>query len=330
MATIEHITSIKPHSNADRLELVTILGYQSIVPKGVFKVNDKVLFIQPDNVLPNDEWCSEYKKYVTTRVKAIRIRNEWSEGIVIDLAQVASRLTSLNIGEDVSDQLKITHYETSSPSTSFNAPKQGLPFNIPKTDEHRSETVKYNKLIGSPVDVTLKIDGQSWSAYYDRKTDKFGVLARRYEITGPVFTPEEKKYMDHVIRYKIDTKLKEYCNKYGLSLCIRGESYGHGIQHTDYNPHSKMDSNLAIFSVYNIDEQRYYNKNEQHYFTTLCIELDLPHVPIIEENVPLTDDLIEKYSVGINELKGAPFEGVVIKGHTFSFKVINKRYDSLK
>jgi hypothetical protein len=75
---------------------------------------------------------------------------------------------------------------------------------------------------------------------------------------------------------------------------------------------------------------RYAGKGEKHYFVDVCKELGLPTVDILEENVELTYDLIKKYDEGLDKVNGQPFEGVVVKGADFSFKIINKHYDSKK
>src|SRR5690606_23881543 len=121
-----------------------------------------------------------------------------------------------------------------------------------------------------------------------------------------------------------------YCQKHQVSIALRGESYGQGIQGMKKNPHSKLSKGLAIFSVYLIDERKYARKGHQHYFLNVCKELELPAVPVLETTI-LTEDLIEKYSKQINKLQsGDYFEGVVIQHSVGSFKVINKYYDSEK
>ena len=50
--TIEPILEIKPHNNADSLELITIKGWQVVVKKDIFRVGELVVFIPPDSILP--------------------------------------------------------------------------------------------------------------------------------------------------------------------------------------------------------------------------------------------------------------------------------------
>ena len=74
----------------------------------------------------------------------------------------------------------------------------------------------------------------------------------------------------------------------------------------------------------------YFNKGHEHYFLNVCRLLNIEHVPVVEENVELTPELIEKYSIELKKINGKPFEGVVIKHSKGSFKVMNKYYDMNK
>lgn len=349
-ASVEKIKSVIAHPNADRLDLVKILGYQCVTERGLHKQGDLVIYIQPDSVLPeNAEWAEGYRKYSSGRIKAVKLRGEWSEGIVVQPEQVDSILMkSSDIvqpedeGRDVSDELGITHYEPPLPQDL--SAKGLLPFGIPKTDEERWENMVSALPFGEIVDVTLKIDGQSWTAYYNIESDTFGVCGRTLEFKDDA----HNKYTAHVQKYGIREKLTAYCKEHGVSLALRGESYGQGIQAFAENPHSKENSGLALFSVYNIKEHKYARKGDAFYFPIVANTLMLPHVPILEENVVLTQTLIDKYSTGLKKIDGKAFEGVVINHGAYclshsvddivltkqyaanSFKVINKNYDMNK
>jgi len=86
LASIEQITEIFDHPNADRLSLAKVCGYTVIVPKDKYKPYDIVLLIHPDTILPDAPWAEPFKKYAEKRVKAIRIRNMYSFGIVLPLS----------------------------------------------------------------------------------------------------------------------------------------------------------------------------------------------------------------------------------------------------
>jgi RNA ligase (TIGR02306 family) len=85
IATIERITEINKHPNADALELVKINGWQVCVKKNEFKVNDICIYITVDSVL---EDCPQYEflRSKHFRIKTIKLRGEISSGIIFPLS----------------------------------------------------------------------------------------------------------------------------------------------------------------------------------------------------------------------------------------------------
>lgn len=134
-ATIEIISEVKDHPNADRLDLVTILGFQCVSQKGLYKGGEKIVYIRPDSQLPELPWSEEYRKYSPKRVKAVRLRQEWSEGIIVPFELLPIDLSDKQVGDDVSELIGVTHYEPPAPQDL--SAKGGLPYGIFKTDEER-------------------------------------------------------------------------------------------------------------------------------------------------------------------------------------------------
>lgn len=317
-ATVERIRCIRAHPNADRLDLVTVRGFQCVTSRNSFQENQLIIFIQPDSVLPNDqEWSQPYLKYARPRVRAMKIRDQWSEGLIIPLNE------NLNEGDDLTEKLGIQHYEApiSQDSESIIGP---LPLNIPKTDEERFENVQDHIPWNQSVDVTLKIDGTSCSFYYYYPLKKFGICARNHEYDlnkSSLFASIAKKY-------NIEDILSNFCEEIQRSLVIRGELYGNGIQNKSHNPHCKQTLQWAMFSVYFLDEPtRYARKSmdDLFYSIRLAEHLKLPHVPIVESDVLLTKELVDKYSSNVDLSFG---EGVVVQHDEGSFKILNKNYDA--
>jgi len=357
LATIEKIETILLHPNADRLQIVKVLGFQCIVPVGLYKEGDTIVYIQPDTVLPKDqEWAKEYLKYSPKRVKAVRLRSVWSEGIVAPLSifelmgykwgleslrpngvnfehisciqkpddQLLCSGINLEIGLEVSELIGVVKYDPPLPKDTD--AKGGLPFNLPITDEPRVENLEENEIpYGEIVDITTKLDGQSSTHGYKLDKDYYFVTGRKYEV----FADTENRYTIH--SPKIKNILIDFCKKYNVSLAFRIESYGNGIQSNHLNVHSAKPRSFAVFSVWNLDERRYEEKGSPFYYVKVCKETGLESVPMLEENVVLTKELIKKYSIDLEVLpNGNHFEGVVIKHKNGSFKIINKFYDSNK
>lgn len=113
------------HTNADSLEIFDIEGYQCVVKKQEFMSGGQAIYIQPDSVVPMTEpfrFIWEGQKGLDgvvperrRRIKAKRLRKEWSEGLLMPLSilpendKFAGRF--YQDGEDVSDLLGVTHYD---------------------------------------------------------------------------------------------------------------------------------------------------------------------------------------------------------------------------
>lgn len=325
LASIEFIAAVDPHPNADSLEIVTVLGYKCIVRKGEFYLHDNVVLIQPDTVLPQTP-AFELFNQRSKRVKAIKLRGIWSFGIIVS-THLFEDFKYYPIGREVSDEIGVTKYEPPQPQDLQAAgyPPTGLP----KTDEERYQNLMGSLPLDCPVDVTLKIDGSSATYYCFQTADggwDIGVCSRSLRMKPDCsnnYTRIERKY-------KILSVLLDYCTKHNVSLALRGEIYGHSIQDHGANPHSKFPLNFAAYSVWDQEARRYTTPTDEHYYTKVCAELNIPTVPTLETQVPLSLELIEKYSQGIDRIDGNRFEGVVIKHNIGSFKVLNLSYDSLK
>lgn len=134
-ANIVKIRELRPHTNADNLELLDIDGYQVVVRKGEVKPGDLAVYIQPDSVVPQtpafqfiwqdhvglDGKVPEKRRRITVR----KFRGEWSEGLLLPLTDFEFELTTathagtihLDEGDDVSGLLGVTHYDPETEGT---------------------------------------------------------------------------------------------------------------------------------------------------------------------------------------------------------------------
>lgn len=85
IATIEKIIEVKPHPNADALELAKINGWQVCVKKDEFKAGDLCVYITVDSEL---EDCPQYEflRNKNFRIKTIKLRKALSQGIAFPLS----------------------------------------------------------------------------------------------------------------------------------------------------------------------------------------------------------------------------------------------------
>lgn len=326
LASIQRIVSVEKHPGADLLDIAQVLNYRAIVKRDQWKAGELCVFIEPDSVLPQVPWSVFYRSK-SNRVKAVRLRGEWSFGIIESVAAVGYT-GPVEEGLDITEVLGVTKYVVPEPQDLNAAGPFG--YGIPRTDESRWNGLR-DLPWGALVDVSLKIDGQSWSAVYKR--NEGGQTTAEVGIGGRSFMYQldcDNNYTRNAKQYNVLNKLADFCEANKVSLCLRAESYGVGIQKFAINPHAKLPVSLAFFSTWLIDERRYARKGDPYYIFDIAPAMGLPTAPLLERDVPLTRELVAKYEKDLDALDGKPFEGVVMNWSGGSFKVINHSYDGRK
>lgn len=360
----EKISSVIKHPNADRLAIVTVLGYKMIVNPTMFgetmdTINNLVgltgVFLLPDAVIPknleNDE-AFDYLKptHMGKRVKTIKLQKEYSQGIflsdktmnrMIEKYNLDFKLTDLQIGDDVTSKLGILKYYALEDNEGYvkrdNPYLKPFPEKFPKTDQPHLRTKIYllESLVKRNIVATLKVDGQSATYFYNSKDKQGGVCSRNFLVLPfeSKETTSESQFFVIERQYRILDKLEKYCTETGRNLAIQGELYGKGIN----GNRVKLNAlDFAVFDIYEWSETKngYLNFSE---VIELCKLLEIPHVPIVK--LPNTFSNIDEWSRFVESLtydvlspqKGLPAEGIVIKTCDsqepyFSCKVISLKF----
>lgn len=79
------IEALKPHNNADNLELAQVLGWQLVVRKGEYQVGDRIVYFPIDTLLPLElsERLNVTKYLSKQRIRCAKLRGEPSFGLAI-------------------------------------------------------------------------------------------------------------------------------------------------------------------------------------------------------------------------------------------------------
>ncbi len=103
---VRRIDEIKPHPNADSLELAIVGGWQTVVRKDLFKAGNLVVFVPPDSVLPQElsDKLGVTKYLHKQRLAVAKLRGENSFGLVFEPHPDNYE------GQDVAEQYGITKY----------------------------------------------------------------------------------------------------------------------------------------------------------------------------------------------------------------------------
>lgn len=324
MASIQQVLEVKPHFNADRLDIVTVLGWKCVVNKGQFKEGDLCVYFEIDSIIPKIPELMFIEKSSSDMVlRTIRLRGQLSQGLCWTTDILPDNI-QVKEGLDVTDILKVGKYEESISDEMIGKSKGFHPTVVPRTGETRVQTEPrlINEFMGKLVAFGIKYDGTSASFINDNGEKHI------CSHTHSMIEDDNSIYWKMAKKYDIINIL----NKEG-NISIQGEIVGPGV--IKGNPLGLKEIDLFIFKIYLNDEQRYLNPLE---LIDFCDRYGLKHVPM-ELNVLFTftmEELIEIANKSTYEESGNPAEGIVVIPMepcysealcgNLSMKVINNEY----
>lgn len=179
VVSIITISTVLPHLNAERLEIVPIDGWQAVVKKGQFAPGDRAIYIQPDFTVPTlrPEFAFLAKEgRERHRLKAVRLRGALSFGLLIP---VPDDLQNRGVGENVMADLGIERYEPPMKMAKSDelAHDQWPQVYASKFDVESLQNFQALLEVGEPVIVTEKIHGAN--ARYLWHENTFFIGSRR-------------------------------------------------------------------------------------------------------------------------------------------------------
>jgi RNA ligase (TIGR02306 family) len=332
LASIEVIKKIKKHPNADSLEIVEILGWQTIVKKGLHKDGDKVVFITIDTIVPRCHWSEflvdQKNPDKPIRIKNIKLRGEYSSGLVISLDEFPDQFTETTVvGEDLTTLLGIQKYIKEIPANLSGETEGDFPTEIiSKTDEDNGlsdpELVK-QVLSHDFVTVTQKMDGSSITIIVeDGKINKVCTrnLAKKDTGKSPFWEAAKKLNIPQ-----------------GWTGAIQGELCGNGIQS---NPIGLEGIEMFVYQIKQNHEYLNYDEMKNICENQFKCKV-VPHIIKLEKkaSIDIWDDPLSKLQqLADNQFypNKKPAEGIVVRPshypRSFSsrrplgFKLINRNY----
>lgn len=324
LATIQTVKNVRHHPNADALDLIQVLGWQVVTKRGEFKEGDLCIYIVIDTVVP-DRSEFEFLRNKNFRIKPIRLRGEYSAGIVFPLSilppkHMASNEITWTEGEDVTDILAIKHYEKPVPTQLAGQAFGTMPGFLRITDEDnlRSNPGAIPELYGRPYYITRKEDGSSGT--YFIHNGEFGVCSRRIHLKDT----EGNGFWNIARKYDIENKLKTTFAT--TSVAIQGEVVGPGVQK---NPLGIKELDFKLFNIFDIVQRTYLDYAK---IVEFCNSNNIPMVPIIDEGAAFHYTLEELIALA-NAQKydtGGPAEGIVIRPKESFYSPTLKKYWSGK
>lgn len=250
MVTIRQINDINPIENADRIERLTIGGWDVVSSKdNAFSVGDSVLFFEIDSLLsqevPQFADCNargmrtmqtENGTPMTGHVlRTMRLRGVYSQGLVIPLSAFGLTADMTQDEVDAFFEGKVVKWEFLSNDANIVGE---FPHHIRKTDAERVQNLSDTFIAEQKVDedmwsATEKVDGMSTTFWKDAEGEMH-VAGRNVEIT-----PSNRHVMV-MRRLDIASRLEP-------GEMVQGELFGDGIQ----SNRLKLPTNTVEFRAFN-------------------------------------------------------------------------------
>lgn len=347
---VAKINDIQPILEADKIVLATIGGWNCIIPKDKYKINDLVIIATTDAVLPqNLVDLTNTGNYLRAgnRVRTIKLKGVYSECLVLELDSI-----KLVEGDDYMEKLNVFKYEP--PVTTINL-SSGKTVKYKSNNNfkvyHKFPNIKNTKNLFAAsdfVEITRKIHGTN--ARYGLmkrskipfllKVKKFFKLAKPIDFYEFVYgshnvekgSDSQGFYSTDVWKtiaekYEIKNKLISlfylFKQDIGSGIILYGEIFGPGIQKNyDYNL-KEIEFNVFDLVI----------NNEYMNMALTCRSIQdekLPYVEILYAGY-WTQEMQDRYTFN-NFIEGTkiPHEGIVIKhvsgARNKVAKVINPDY----
>lgn len=299
---------LEPHSNADTLSLVHIGGFQVVVRTADWSNGQLGVYIPPETIVdtrrPEFAFLATGKK-PHVRVKARRLRDVWSVGLLIPAPSTAS------IGDNLWEYYGLEHYQPdeynplvdnvehkSIPGCSESIINNPFLACVSKYDIENGRQSKYQNAfeIGEDVYVSEKIHGQNMRVVYSNE--------RMWVGSRTLWKKDGDNCWWNSMR--AITGLEQFC-RINPNYVVYGECYGK-------NPGFRYDTNgTDKFRAFDIRKPDgcWLDANE---FLSVCVQYNIP-IPTIMYLGPLVNweqfyDMVEQPSTFNNQ---GICEGVVIR-----------------
>jgi len=361
---VAKINEIKPIEGADNIELGVIGGWNCIIKKDQYKVNDLVVVATTDAVIPVElSDAMNVTNYLRKgqRVRTVKLKGVYSECLIIPLKYAREAAKHANTkwdeGEDMMEILGITKWEPPVTQIQLASGKKVRYQNNPAFTVYykfpNAKNVKGMFTEEDIVEITRKLHGTNARygivkklklSFWDKCKKFFGLTDKWVEYEYVYGSHNVEKGSDSQGFYSTDV-WRTVADKYeikdklwhlikvldaggqdvGSGIIVYGEIYGPGIQKNyDYK---LKELEFAMFDI-TIDNEYQNTSTAQSYAASQI--LNLPYVPVLYVGF-WSQEVQDKYTFD-NFIEGTkiPHEGIVIKDSSGVrnkvYKCINPQY----
>jgi len=333
------IDEVRPHPNADKLEIVKVGGWQIVSGKGNYQAGQTAVHVPPDAMVPRtlaDQWgVTNYLSFKASaeidsstpggrgRVKAVKLRGAPSFGFL------APNDTNAEVGTNLAEALGIEKYEEPIPTDlSPGQMARNHPLFHKYTDIQNLRNYPHALNYGDPLVVTEKLHGTNsrvgWVRQGEELFDMVSFMSDKTPLEKVVGTHRTQRKLEDSGTYGLpwqlygealdklltrvmtdmSANLPENHSFYLDSLIVFGEIYGTGVQDLTYGTEKAWRVfDIAVNGTY----------LPWNYVRDACIDLGLPIVPHMDPQVFTFEDLCELAEGDSVLSPGQIKEGIVVR-----------------
>lgn len=167
LAHIEKIEWVKPIEKADNIELIGVLGWVCIAKKGEFKEGDLAVYIEIDSKCNEEDDRFAFLESKHYKIKTMKLGKFGviSQGLALPVS-LFPEVSGMNIGDDVTDVLKVTYASQDDCTRKSNNPNPDA--------KYKSMAARHKKLFSNPI--IRKLMKHNWGKkllfiFFGRKKD---------------------------------------------------------------------------------------------------------------------------------------------------------------
>lgn len=296
--TVERVNEVEHHPNADRLDIVQVLGYKVICGRGQFQVGDAAIYFPPDILIPpavaEELGVAKYLKHAVypndlektqCRVGACRLRGVPSHGFIVGPVESEG-----SFGTDLSSRYSAVKYEPSVRPGAGDALAEVPLFHAYTSIEN---VQRYPDAIPADTECryTEKLHGTNCRIGLIRNSiGDWEFMAGSHKVRRAEFDKSGKKrslYWEP-LGEKLMTLLTVLCDE-EHEVVVFGEIFGPGVQDMDYGQptHSFRVFDITIDGVY----------QDWWEVVQVCEAHDIPTVPVLHVG-PYDSAKVEELTYG--------------------------------
>lgn len=306
LAHVEIVNKVESCPNADRLDLVHILGWQCVAAKGEFKEGDKCVYFEIDSRVDFSRPGLEFMEKRDGKVKTIKLRGNLSQGLVIGFDKLQLDANNYQIGQDVTKELGVTKIITQEEK------RLNSESGDPRLDRIKQ---RYSKFLKSRTGkfvmchsltrkIMLKLFGgpsrKAWPAFIT-KTDETRIENIPAELNNKKELIVTEKLDGTSTTFAIE---KTFWHKYKFIVCSRN------VRQLDYKQKCYHDTNVYWNMAFKYNIEKVLNHIAEQYDYPNTIILQGETIGSVQGNpYKLNEDQFFAFNLIIDNRKHNPIEG---------------------